>query len=214
MKSPTIKNNKKNLIKEKYLYYIPCYDIINNEIFFSEYFTEKIITKQKKIKKVKNKRKESSSLETKLPIFLTGKYTRKVRMKEQKRKNNIKDSQTVPKVKSLKKGFRIFGNRSEVTSNYTYREINKIKNDKKKLINKEKIMLEKFALNWKKMKIISGFNENNYLSENYIQYFSRPIFNKFFYSQNLNLYSFNSTLPLSKTMSDKSFINIYIQYDI
>ena len=158
MKSPIIKNKKKNIIKEKYLYYIPCYDIINNEIFFSEYFTEKIITKQKKIKKVKNKRKESSSLETKLPIFLTGKYTRKVRMKEQKRKNNIKDSQTVPKVKSLKKGFRIFGNRSEVTSNYTYREINKIKNDKKKLINKEKIMLEKFALNWKKMKIISGFN--------------------------------------------------------
>ena len=214
MKSPIIKNKKKNIIKDKYLYYIPCYDIINNEIFFSEYFTEKIITKPKIIKKVTNKEKTSSFSEPKIPILLTGKYTRRGKMKNQKKRMNIKDNQTVPKEKSFRKGFQKYGNKSDVNTNYTNREIKKRMKDKKKLKYKEKIMLEKFVLNWKKMKSISGFNENNYLSENYIQYFSRPIFNKFFYSQNLNLYSYNSTLPLSKTMSDKSFINIYIHYDI
>ena len=47
-----------------------------------------------------------------------------------------------------------------------------------------------------------------------LKYFSRPLFSKFFIGQNIQLYSFNSTLPLSKAMFNKPYINVYIYYDI
>ena len=64
------------------------------------------------------------------------------------------------------------------------------------------------------MKVISGFNVNNYLSSRYHEYFSRPFFSKFLIGQNLQLYSFNSTLPLSKAMFNKPYINVYVYYDL
>ena len=39
--------NKKNALKDT-KYFIPCYDIIKNEIYFSEFFTEEIISKTEK----------------------------------------------------------------------------------------------------------------------------------------------------------------------
>ena len=45
--SSEIKLKKNNLSEDKFLYFIPCYDIISNEIFFSEFNTEKIISKPK-----------------------------------------------------------------------------------------------------------------------------------------------------------------------
>ena len=50
----------KDLISKykKYFYFIPCYDIINNEIYFFEFYTEKIVTKPKKLTKIKKKQLE------------------------------------------------------------------------------------------------------------------------------------------------------------
>ena len=67
------KNKQKKIIQEKYLYYIPCYDIVNNEIFFSEFFTEKIIKKPKNIDKNNN----IISSQFKIPLLFEGKLLKK-----------------------------------------------------------------------------------------------------------------------------------------
>ena len=202
------KNNQKKLIEEKYFYFIPCYDIINNEIFFSEFFTEKIIPKPKKSK---------NHLEKNKNIFPSQLKNLKRKKSFNKKKKNIidRDTKSEPKEKRYMKKFPKISNKNEIkTYNSNMEKFKKIKNMKKIEINKEKTLLEKFSINWRKMQLISGFNKNNYFSDNYIKYFSRPIYHKFFNQQDLNLYSFNSTLPLSKTMSNKLYTNIYIHYDI
>ena len=206
------KNKQKKISQEKYLYYIPCYDIINNEIFFSEFFTEKIITKPKNI----NQDKNIFSSQFKFPLLFEGKLLKKRKNRTQKKKTiYVKDNKSESKERSYIKDLPKISNKSETKSyNTNIEKIKKKKNIKKIDTNKEKLLLEKFSLNWRKMQIISGFNKNNYLSDNYIKYFSRPIYNKFFNSQDLYLYSFNSTLPLSKIMSNKLYTNIYIHYDI
>ena len=205
------KNKQKKIIQEKYLYYIPCYDIVNNEIFFSEFFTEKIIKKPKNIDKNNN----IISSQFKIPLLFEGKLLKKRKNRNQKKKYE-KDTKSESKERKYIKELPKISNKSETKSYNTNIEKIKKKKNIKKIIdsNKEKLLLEKFCLNWRKMQIISGFNKNNYLSDNYIKYFSRPIYNKFFHSQDLNLYSFNSTLPLSKTMSNRLYTNIYIHYDI
>ena len=40
--------NEKNM-QNNSKYFIPCYDIINNEIYFSEFFTEEIISNNEDI---------------------------------------------------------------------------------------------------------------------------------------------------------------------
>ena len=75
--SSNIKNKQKKISQEKDLYYIPCYDIINNEIFFSEFFTEKIITKPKK----KNKDKDIFSSKIKIPLLFAEKLSKKRKLK-------------------------------------------------------------------------------------------------------------------------------------
>jgi len=214
------KNKQKNLIEDKYSLYIPCYDIIKKEIFFSEFFTEKIISKQKIVKTEKEKEKDFESSQKNLPIFLGGKSIKKTKMKNQKKKNilNEKYTKTEPSEKNYPNDFSKINTKNEINtlmteSNYRENRIKKNYINKGFDINKEKEILEELALNWKKMKIISGFNENNYLSENYLQYFSRPLFSKLFIPQNLNLYSYNSTSSLSKTMLNKLYINIHVYYD-
>ena len=205
------KNKQKKISQEKYLYYIPCYDIIDNEIFFSEFFTEKIITKPKNI----NQDKDIFS-SFKIQSLLEGKLFKKRKNRSQKLKNIYeKDNKSESKERSYIKELPKISNKSKTKSyNTNIENIKKKKKIKKIDTNKEKLLLEKFSLNWRKMQIISGFNKNNYLSDNYIKYFSRPIYNKFFNSQDLYLYSFNSTLPLSKTMSNRLYSNIYIHYDL
>ena len=214
------KNNKqKNFIEEKYSYYIPCYDVMSNEIFFSEFFTEKIITKPK-IKKNPEKKEIKNELNKKIKESLISKFLKKSKIKSQKKKNNkniYKEIMTEPNEKLTRKNLfkNNINNKSETKSFKSDYNIIIQKNKKKDIIiTKEKELLEEFRLNWKKMKLISGFNEHSYLTDNYLQYFSRPLFNKFFNSQDLNLYSFNSTLSLPKTMLNKLYINVHIYYDL
>ena len=220
--SSSKKNKQKNLIEDKYSLYIPCYDIIKKEIFFSEFFSEKIITKQKiaKGKIEKEKEKDFESMQKNLPIFLAGKLIKKTKVKSQKKKNilNEKYTKTEPSEKNYPNDFIKINTKTEINtlmteSNYRENIIKKRYINKGFDINKEKEILEKLELNWKKMKIISGFNEKYYLSENYLKYFSRPLLNKLFIPQNLNLYSYNSTSPLAKTMLNRLYINIHVYYD-
>ena len=223
--------NKEFLSKDaKQFYFIPCYDVINNEIYFFEFFTEKIITTAKNNL---NKKKtidynQNKSLGKILTIGKSIKKTKdKIRGKRAKtnlpskeKKLIIEDDIKVDVIKNQNNNI-IDEQEKEKENKYsrkkTIRKNNKkIEEIKKKILiqKKEKLLLEEFALTWKKMKIISGFNENNYLSSRYIDYFSRPFFSKFLVSQSMQLYSFNSTLPLSKAMTKKPYINIYIYYDL
>ena len=192
--SSEIKLKKNNLSEDKFLYFIPCYDIISNEIFFSEFNTEKIISKPKN-----NYNK-----------YIDNKKYQIIQNIKRKNKLNQKDIKGELKEKNYQSKIEKVNSKIEINHNNYNKKNKKRENEYKK----EKLLLEEFALNWKKMKIISGFSENNYITKNYIEYFSRPLFSRFFLPQNLNLYSYNSTSPLSKSLSIKSYINIYIHYDI
>ena len=226
--SSIIKNKDKDILPKdnKYYYFIPCYDIINNEIYFFEFYTEKIIRKKKKV--IKKKKEEEipdfNQCITINKILKTQKIMKKVKDKLRGKRAKTKITQTNSKNIYLEENKTTYFS-SKDSKNYINANRNKLnianenlkkKKNKKKKFNrkKEKLLLEEFSLNFKKMKIISGFNENNYLSSRYYEYFSRPLFSKFLIGQNLQLYSFNSTLPLSKAMSNKPYINIYIYYDI
>jgi len=220
----SILKNKDILYRDnKYFYFIPCYDIINNEIYFSEYFTEKIIRKKKIIIKKKIEQPEFNQCTTQ--VFKVGRILKKAKDKlrgkrSKTRTNNSKDSKKINLEDNNRKYLSSKDNKNYINDNKNIKEIaindniKKKEQKRKKFLKKEKLLLEEFSLNFKKMKIISGFNENNYLSSRYYEYFSRPFFSKFLIGQNLQLYSFNSTLPLSKAMSNKPYINIYIYYDI
>jgi len=216
------KKSKEKAPKEvKYFYFIPCYDVINKEIYFFDFYTEKIVSKLKK-ERVKEDTLEFNETITIKNLFSISKTFKKNKDKLRKRLKtrgdlfSLRDTRKINKENYYKKY-----DKDNKTYNKEISDINEnlIKNEetRQKLFQnrkKEILLLEQFALNWKKMKIISGFNENNYMSSRYHEYFSRPLFSKFFIGQNIQLYSFNSTLPLSKAMFNKPYINVYIYYDI
>ena len=222
MSSP-IKNKEKQK-DEKYYYFIPSYDVLNNEIFFFDFFTEKMVCKVKKSRK-SNANAPPKHILTMKSIFESGKILKKSKDKINKKRTktkgllSAKESRKIIKVTN--KESKIVNFINDESDNETRKlEIKKTilkkKQLKKKKLNlkKEKMLLETFSLNWHKMKLVSGFNENNYVSTQYFKYFSRPFFSKFLVGQNLQYYSFYSTVPLSKAMSKKPYINIYIYYDI
>ena len=156
-------------------YFIPCYDVINNEIYFSEFFTEEIISK-----------------DTKIPD---------IREREKSIKNNISMKIKIENINKKKKEIGVL----------------KLTEEEKKILlqkRKENLLLSELALSFKKMLLISGFNENNYLSINYYNYFSRPLYSHFFLPQNLHLCSFNSTQPIQNSIMTYSFIDIYIDFHL
>ena len=158
--------NEKNVSKEVN-YFIPCYDIINNEIYFCDFFTEEIISNS------------DNNLDTK-----------NILMKQ--RDENISKR------------------RKEMGTIKLTEEEKKILLQKKQ----EKLFLYEFSLRFKKMQIISGFNINYYLSQEYIDYFSRPIFSHFLYPQNLDLYSSNNTGYENNLNLPYSFANISIEFHL
>ena len=168
------KKQKKKI--ESVKYYIPCYDVINNEIYFTEFFTEEIITKSTENLKDKDGRKKSYYLQPPL----------------------------------ISKDEKLFKRRNKMgTSKLTNEE-------KKKLIQikQENLIKCELSLRFKKMQIISGFNENNYLSINYYNYFSRPLYSHFFLPQNLKFYSLNNTTPIQNSIFTYSFIDVYIDFHL
>ena len=166
---------KKKKPKVKYTkYYIPCYDVVKNEINFTEFFTEEIITKPTQEKILENLQS---------PELLNFDFN-----------PTLKDSSN-PSPRRLKP-VKI----SEEDKHQIFKE------------KEEQLLLEELSLRWQKIKNISGFNENNYLSSYYYDYFSRPLFSRFFLPQNLNLYSFNSTSPIPDAISVYSFVDVCINY--
>ena len=166
---------KQKKVIESTKYFIPCYDVINNEIYFTEFFTEEIISNTNKtiINKYENKNLN---------------YATPMNLKEE---NIIKRRKELGTVKLMDE-------------------------EKKILLQKrqEKLLLNELSLRFKKMQLISGFNENNYLSLNYYNYFSRPLYSHFFLPQNLQLYSFNNTAPIQNSILTYSFIDVYIDFHI
>ena len=167
------KNKEKEIEHTKY--FIPCYDVINNEIYFSEFFTEEIISKTT----------ENSD--------------------NKRRKKTLRSSRSLNfKIENINK------KKKEIGSTKLTEE------EKKLLLQKrtENLLLNELALSFKKMLLISGFNENNYLSINYHDYFSRPLYSHFFQPQNLHLCSFNSTSPIPNSIMTYSFIDVYIDFHL
>ena len=148
-------------------YFIPCYDIINNEIYFTEFFTEEIISN----------------------------------IEETAEDNNF------------------FAKQKDENINKRTKEISTIKlseDDKKILLQKkqDKLFLNEFSLRYKKMQIISGFNKRNYLSQNYINYFSRPLFSHFLHPNNIDLYSLNNKDEINNISSSYTYIDISIEFHL
>ena len=140
--------------EEKYLIlYIPCYDVINKEIYFFDFFNEEIVDLK------------SMDLSSKV---------------EFKNQENIKKN--LPRLLSLEE------------------------NDK---LEKH---LTKFHQNWEKMKILTKFNAISTLGGEYKNYFRRPYYSRFFLSENLKLYSFNSTTNIPQVLKTYE-MNIEIAFD-
>ena len=155
--------NKKNALKDT-KYFIPCYDIIKNEIYFSEFFTEEIISKTEK------------------------------ELDEEKILIKIKEE-----------------NKSRKRSSTKIMEL-----EKKNLIQKklDELNLNEFVLRFKKMQIISRFNMNHYISEEYKNYFSRPLFSHFFQPQNIDLYSSNDNRTMNNISSPYSYVDFSIEFHL
>ena len=90
MKNSIEKENNNN-----YHYFIPCYDIINNEIYFSEFFTEEIISKPNNLKQ-KQKDFFIEQLKTKLEPNKTNTNNNNNNM------TNKKDKKKEKEIKQLK----------------------------------------------------------------------------------------------------------------
>ena len=170
------KNKKK---EDDYIkYYIPCYDVINNEIYFTEFFTEEIISNAVEI-----------TIDNEIDNL------------RERRKTNYFNSLYFKEGNIAKKTKEI--GTEKLTDE-----------DRKLLILKrqEKILLNELSLRFKKMLIISGFNENNYLSLNFYNYFSRPLYSHFFLPHNSKIYSFNNTSPISNSIMSYSFVDVFIDF--
>jgi hypothetical protein len=72
--------------------------------------------------------------------------------------------------------------------------------------------LTKFHQNWEKMKILTKFNAISTLGGEYKNYFRRPNYSRFFLSENLKLYSFNSTTNIPQVLKTYA-MNIEIAFD-
>jgi len=64
------------------------------------------------------------------------------------------------------------------------------------------------------MQILSEFNKKNFISKTFFNYFSRPLYSRFFMSQNTQLYSYNSTLPLPNVIANYSTVNVFIDFHL
>ena len=158
--------NAKNASKNP-KYFIPCYDIINNEIYFSDFFTEEIISND-----------DSNPNNNNILI-------------KQRYENICKRRKELGTIKLTEEEKKIV-----------------IQNDQ------EKIFLYELSLRFKKMQIISGFNINNYISQEYINYFSRPLFSHFLHPQNVDLYSSNNAGTFNNFNLPYSYIDVSIEYHL
>lgn len=103
------KKSKEKVPKEvKYYYFIPCYDVINNEIYFFDFYTEKIVSKLKK-ERDKEDTLEFNETLTINNLFLISKTFKKNKDKLRKRLktrgdlSSVKDTRKINKENYFKK---------------------------------------------------------------------------------------------------------------
>ncbi len=148
------KHQQKEKEEKNYILYIPCYDVINKEIYFFDFFTEEIVD----VKSIDPKEASQAV----------------------KGENNMKK-----KLQSL------------------------LSEEENAKLEKH---LTKFHQNWEKMKILTKFNAISSLGGEYKNYFRRPYYSRFFLSENLKLYSFNSTTNIPQVLKTYT-MRIEISFD-
>jgi len=162
------KRHQKEKEEKNLILYIPCYDVVNKEIYFFDFFTEEIVDLKS--------------------IDVTSKEVYSILMNQE---NNF--------IEYTSKG-----------------EINMKKILSKLLSADENEKLEKhltkFNQNWEKMKILTKFNAISSLGGEYKNYFRRPYYSRFFLSENLKLYSFNSTTNIPQVLKTYT-MRIEISFD-
>ena len=160
------KHEKKDKEEKNLILYIPCYDVINKEIYFFDFFTEEIVD----LKSIDLTSKE-------VYPYLINQENNFI---EYTPKGEINMKKILPKLLSL---------------------------DEKERLEKH---LTKFHQNWEKMKILTKFNAISSLGGEYKNYFRRPFYSRFFLSENLKLYSFNSTTNIPQVLKTYTMrIEIY-----
>ena len=150
------KHQQKDKEEKNLILYIPCYDVINKEIYFFDFFTEEIVD----LKSIDLSSKE-------LYPFLINQENNFI---EYTAKGEINMKKILPKLLSA---------------------------DENEKLEKH---LTKFHQNWEKMKILTKFNAISSLGGEYKNYFRRPYYSRFFLSENLKLYSFNSTTNIPQVL--------------
>ena len=148
------KHQQKEKEEKNYILYIPCYDVINKEIYFFDFFTEEIV--------------DVKSIDPK------------------------EASQAVKGENNMKKKLQSLLSEEENAKLEKY--------------------LTKFHQNWEKMKILTKFNAISSLGGEYKNYFRRPYYSRFFLSENLKLYSFNSTTNIPQVLKTYT-MRIEISFD-
>ena len=162
------KHQQKEKEEKNITLYIPCYDVINKEIYFFDFFTEEIVD----LKSI-----DLSSREV-YPILINQENN----IIEYTAKGEINMKKILPKLLSV---------------------------DENEKLEKH---LTKFHQNWEKMKILTKFNAISSLGGEYKNYFRRPYYSRFFLSENLKLYSFNSTTNIPQVLKTYT-MRIEISFD-
>ena len=141
--------NKEKIPKEikNYYYFIPCYNVIKNEIYFFDFFTEKIILKPKKTKKIDDEPTINQAL-TVNNILAVSKIIKKTKDKMRKKRaktkanfGNIKDPKKLNREDlNFKKFLSTKDTKNFINNNddNTYNEINKSNTGKKKETKKKR----------------------------------------------------------------------------
>lgn len=148
--------NKEKGIQIAKEYYIPCYNITKNEIYFTEFFTEKTIS-----------------------LTIQGNT----------RASNLD-------IMSMEMNYKA------------------IEDQEKSIDEQIKECLAKFQDNWKKMKVLSRFNDKASLPERIKDYFKRPFYSKFFLGEKRDLFSFNNCVPLPNVLGRYDTIHITVIFHI
>jgi len=162
------KRHQKEKEEKNLILYIPCYDVINKEIYFFNYFTEEIVD----LKSIDITNKEINSILMK----------QETNFIEHTSKGEINMKKILPRLLSA---------------------------DENEKLEKH---LTKFNQNWEKMKILTKFNAISSLGGEYKNYFRCPYYSHFLLSENLKLYSFNSSTKIPQVLKTYT-MKIEISFD-
>ena len=170
--SEYFEEKRKHMQKEKeeknFNLFIPCYDVLNKEIYFFNFFNEDIV--------------DMKSIDLSSKEVITVLMNQDPNFYDFINKDEINFKKLLPKLLSLEENEKL-----------------------------EK-HLTKFKQNWEKMKILTKFNAISTLGGEYKNYFRRPYYSRFVLSENLKLYSFNSTTNIPQVLKTYT-MSINVAFD-